>query len=160
MAALSDYLESGLLHHVFRGETFAKPSNISIALTSGVPSDDQTGTTILELSSGDGTTLSGYSRFNLGAPASDGNSKWSYTAADHTAGSGVIKNAVDVTFDQATLDWGKISGVVVLDSATHSTHPTDNPGNVLMHAELDNKRDIYIGDRVKFAVGTLQISFK
>ena len=50
MAALSDYLESGLLHHVFRGGSFAKPSNISIALTSGVPNDSQTGTTIEEVS--------------------------------------------------------------------------------------------------------------
>jgi hypothetical protein len=158
MAALSDYLESGLLHHVFRGETFAKPTNISIALTSGVPSDDQTGTTILEVASGDGTTLSGYSRVSLGDPNSVGNSKWSYTTADNTAGSGIIKNAVDITFSQATLDWGRISGVVVLDSAIHATHPTDDPGNVLMHATLDNARNIYIGDSVKFAAGTLQIS--
>tara|TARA_R110002096_G_scaffold127685_4_gene275684 strand:+ start:4044 stop:4526 length:483 start_codon:yes stop_codon:yes gene_type:complete len=159
MAALSDYLESGLLHHVFRGETFAKLSNISIALTSGIPTDDQTGTNILEVSSGDGTTLSGYSRISLGAPASDGDAKWSYTAADNTAGSGVIKNAVDITFGQATLDWGRISGVVVLDSATHSTHPSDDPGNVLMHSQLDNPRSIYIGDSVKFSTNTLQISF-
>ena len=158
MAAISDYLESGLLHHLFRGETFAKPSNISIALTSGEPTDYQTGTTIEEVSSGDGTTLSGYSRVNLGDPNSVGNAKWSYSAADSTAGSGIIKNAVDITFSQATLDWGRISGVVVLDSATHSTHPTDNPGNVLMHAKLDNDRNVYIGDSVKFAAGTLQIS--
>ena len=158
MDALSDYLESGLLHHVFRGGSFAKPSNISIALTSGVPNDSQTGTTIEEVSSGDGTTLSGYSRFTLGDPSSVGDAKWTYTAADNAAGSGIIKNAVDITFSQATLDWGKISGVVVLDSATHSTHPTDNPGNVLMHAELDNSRNVYIGDSVKFAAGTLQIS--
>ena len=158
MAAISDYLESGLLHHIFRSETFAKPTNISIALTSGIPKDYQTGTTIWEVSSGDGTTLSGYSRVSLGDPNTVGSSKWSYNTQDHSAGSGIIRNAVDITFSQATLDWGRISGVVVLDSATHSTHPTDDPGNVLMHAELDNPRNIYIGDSVKFAEGTLQIS--
>ena len=101
MTALSDYLESGLLHHVFRGGSFAKPSNISIALTSGEPTDYQTGTTIWEIPSGDGTTLSGYSRFSLGDPASVGNAKWTYTAEDRAAGSGIIKNAVDITFNQA-----------------------------------------------------------
>ena len=43
MAALSDYLESGLLHHVFRGETFAKPVHVAVALTSGVIVDSDTG---------------------------------------------------------------------------------------------------------------------
>ena len=46
MAALSDYLESGLLNHVFRGGTFDKPSNISLALTSGIPQDSNTGSTL------------------------------------------------------------------------------------------------------------------
>ena len=52
MASLSDYLESGLLHHIFRGESFSKPSKIAIALTSGVPQDSDTGFTIPELPSG------------------------------------------------------------------------------------------------------------
>ena len=33
MASLSDYLESGLLHHLFRGQTFPKPTNVAVALT-------------------------------------------------------------------------------------------------------------------------------
>ena len=68
MAALSDYLESGLLHHMFRGDIFNKPSGIGIALTSGVPVESDTGSTIPEIPSGIGGVDTGYSRINLGNP--------------------------------------------------------------------------------------------
>ena len=66
MAALSDYLESGLLNFIFRGQSFSAPSNISIALTSGAPLDSHTGSTIPELASGvDPGNSTGYSRVIL-----------------------------------------------------------------------------------------------
>ena len=74
MAALSDYLESGLLNHVFRGNTFPIPETVAIALCSGVPLESDTGVNIQEggnlweLPSGDGVTLTGYSRNSLGPP--------------------------------------------------------------------------------------------
>ena len=97
--ALSDYLESGLLKHIFLGETFSKPSNIAIALTSGEIFDHETGETILELASGDGTNLSGYSRVGLGDPSVNGDSTWTYDIDDHNAGSGLIKNSSSLSFD-------------------------------------------------------------
>ena len=51
MEALSDYLESGLLHHIFRGQSFPKPTNIAIALCCGIAKDSDTGSTIPEMSS-------------------------------------------------------------------------------------------------------------
>lgn len=88
MAALSDYLESGLLSHIFRGTAFSKPSNISIALTSGVPKDSDTGATIPELPSGvfKGNVLvsTNYSRVSLGTPASTGDSTWNSVGVDTT----------------------------------------------------------------------------
>jgi hypothetical protein len=154
MAALSDYLESGLLHHIFRGETFNKPSGIAIALTSGVPRDSDTGFTIPELPSGIGATDTGYTRINLGNPVDSGNVKWNYSSADNAVGSGVIKNASSYLFDTALTDWGWVSGIAICDNATPGN------GNVLMHATLDNPRIIYTGDSVKFDADTLQISFK
>jgi hypothetical protein len=72
MASLSDYLESGILTHVFASGTFAKPSNLSVALCSGVPRDNDTGATIPELPSGvdqgNVATSTGYARVSLGAP--------------------------------------------------------------------------------------------
>ena len=160
MAALSDYLESGLLHHIFRNESFAKPTKIVVALTAGEPQDSQTGTTIEEVASGDGSNLSGYARIDLGDPLTAGNEAWLYTTGDHAVGSGVIGNSANLVFDTALYDWGWVSGVAILDSEVHSTHPSLDPGNLLMHSKLDNPRIIYTGDSVKFDMDTLQISFK
>ena len=154
MAVLSDYLESGLLNHVFRGQTFAKPTSLAIALTSGVPSDSMTGTTINELPTGVNGSGTGYARVGMGSPSETGDEKWSFTDADFAAGSGMIRNSGQIVFNTALLDWGWVSGVAILDEATIGS------GNMLMHAELTNPRVIYIGDNVKFDMDTLEISFK
>ena len=153
MAALSDYMESGLLHYVFKGQAFPQPASICIALTSGVPLDSETGTTILELPTGvDGAT--NYNRVDLGNPVSVGNTKWSYRDEDHAAGSGMIRNSGQIIFNTALTDWGWVSGIAITDN------PTVGEGNLLMHAQLTNPRIIYTGDNVKFDVETLEISFK
>ena len=69
MAALSDYLESGLLNHLFRGSSFSKPTTIALALTSGVPSDNDTGATLPELPSGIDGASTNYLRTSLDAPS-------------------------------------------------------------------------------------------
>ena len=153
MAALSDYMESGLLHYVFKGQAFPQPASICIALTSGVPLDSHTGETIPELPTGvDGST--NYNRVELGNPISDGNTKWSYRTEDHEAGSGMIRNSGQIIFSTALTDWGWVSGIAITDN------PTVGEGNLLMHAQLTNPRIIYTGDNVKFDVETLEISFK
>lgn len=159
MTALSDYLESGLLHHVFRGETLPKFGNVAIALCSGVPTDADTGSTIPELPSGKaleggGNTANGYKRYSLGAPADSGNVKWQYNINDHNQGSGLIKNDQVFQFETALYDWGWVSGIAIVDSGEYGT------GNLLMYAELNNPRIIYQGDSVKFDLTTLQIKFK
>lgn len=153
MTALSDYMESGLLHYVFRGENFPKPANVAIALCSGVPVDSDTGLTIPEIPSGINGSGTGYSRYDLGDPSTNGDASWSYNQADHDAGSGVIKNAATLLFNNALLDWGWVSGIAIVDSGVEG-------GNVLMYAELNNPRIIYQGDSVKFDMATLQIKFK
>lgn len=109
MAALSDYLESGLLNHIFRNTAFPRPSTIAIALTSGVPLDSDTGETIPELASGvrsgfDFVTTN-YKRVVLGPPATNGDSTWNPIGVDASTAysvsgvkaSGTIVNGV-VTF--------------------------------------------------------------
>lgn len=223
MAALSDYLESGILNHLFRGTTFAKPSTIAIALTSGVPKDNDNGTNIPELPSGSPTGQTGYSRINIGSPSVNGNSFWSNVGIDATTpfavyseevnhsgyfyplylsensaksedlnnlsqiytfsntfpginfyapfdndssgvasnpgytlyeGNGFIKNSNQILFNTALSDWGWISGVAILDSEIYGS------GNLLMYAQLENPRYIYIGDNVKFDSNSLEISLK
>lgn len=88
MAALSDYLESGLLSHLFRNSAFPRPSNICIALTSGVPLDSDTGSSIPELPSGVQNGLNfvttNYQRINLGSPATGGDNTWNSVGIDAT----------------------------------------------------------------------------
>ena len=170
MAALSDYLESGLLNHVFRGGSFPKPTNVSVALTSGIPLDSNTGKAIVyggylpEIPSGidfnGNPTLqavssgTGYERVPLGDPSVAGNTKWSHTENDIATGSGFIRNSGNIIFNTALTDWGWVSGIAIIDNSTLGD------GNLLMHAQLSNPRVIYTGDNVKFDVGTLEISFK
>ncbi len=89
MAAISDYLEDKLLNHIFRQSSFDKPSNISIALTSDVAKDNQTGTDaeFPELPSSVGTGPSavntGYARINLGDPEDVNDLNWRNVGVDN-----------------------------------------------------------------------------
>lgn len=162
MSAFSDYLESGLLHHVFRGQSFPKPANIAIALCSGVPVDSDTGVSnyanagpLPELPSGDNNGQdTGYRRYDLGDPSLLGDDFWTYDISDHNVGSGLIKNTNTILFPTALTDWGWISGIAIVDSGEYGV------GNMLMYSELSNPRVIYQGDSVKFDLSTLQIKFK
>ena len=71
MAALSDYLEGQLLNHLFRDESFPKPSEVAVALTSGVPLDSDTGETLPELPSGIDGLDTRYRRKSLGSPSAN-----------------------------------------------------------------------------------------
>lgn len=235
MAALSDYLESGILKHLFFGETFTSPSNISIGLTSTVPTDLDSGETIQELPSGDFKGASfvdtGYRRINLGN-STDGNGVWNQVGVDTTTafqvnsvesgvglfpnsgyfyplyldptkavsestagtpaataftfsethpdvifygpnglvvsgdysstdpgyieydGNGFIKNKNQIAFPTANTHWGFISGIVITDSQFVGS------GNVLMYSELQNPRNIFTGDSIKFDTNSLEISLK
>jgi hypothetical protein len=88
MAALSDYLESSLLNHIFRGSSFPKPSSIAIALTSSVPLESNTGSTLPELpsgvSKGANFVTTNYKRVSLGNPLTSGNTIWNAVGVDDT----------------------------------------------------------------------------
>lgn len=88
MAALSDYLESALLKHLFRSENLPKPSSIAVALTSSVPKDSDNGTNLPELPSGitrgSIATSTNYQRINLGNPVESGDIFWRNVGVDDT----------------------------------------------------------------------------
>ena len=141
MTALSDYLESGLLHHIFRGQPFTPPSGISIALCSGVPRESDSGETIPELPAEIDGVSTGYKRRWLGDPKEgdptrSGDFYWSHSADDYNAGSGVIKNSQLLMFENAVQDWGWVSGLAICDSGQVGS------GNLLMYAQLNNPRII------------------
>jgi len=99
MPALSDYLESGILNHIFRNAPFPKPSNISVALTSGVPLDSDNGTTIPEIPSGveRGNLFvnTNYRRLNLFNPATSGDATWNSIGVDNSTAYAVFSNEVN-----------------------------------------------------------------
>ena len=239
MAAISDYLESQLLNHLFRGSDFQKPDTIAIALTNAVPKDSDTGATIDKIPLTDGPRNTGYTRVNLGDPAVSGDGSWSAVgddtvttfsvyldgenvSAEHSIdgilasnaigsgyfypaylsesvaqsldpvgsvvtltfpekfpsvelyspassfqsgvmldpgyttyeGNGFIKNLGNISFREADTNWGIVSGVAILDSATHGE------GNLLMHAPLTFAREIREGDSISFNIRSLEISLK
>lgn len=138
MPSLSQYSQSGLYNHFFRAATFSKPTTIAIALTTNVPRENDTGATISELAN-----ANGYARVTNAS----GDAYWRH----FIPGSG--DNLTEIAFPTATADWGYVSGVVILDSATHGA------GNVLMHGSLPTPRDIKSGDVFRFSVGNFDVYF-
>jgi len=137
MANASDYLEQQLYNHIFRDDTFAKPTTIAIGLTLNVPADDGSYTEV--------ANAGGYARY----VHASGNATWSEMTAP---GSGT--NAIEFAFPVAIADWGTVSGVIITDDATW------NGGNVLMHGTLSSPRNVQTGDTFKFSAGNMDVSFQ
>lgn len=145
MAAASNYLENKLADHIFRTTTFTQPSVLAIALCLSASDDTDTGATIDEVSGGS------YARVTL----NPGNANWKGTHNSTTGASsgtgGTVKNAVDITFPTATADWGDITDVAILDSATLGA------GNLLYYGPLGATKTVANGDTFKFLADALQI---
>jgi hypothetical protein len=135
MANASDYLEQQIYNHIFRDDTFSKPSTIAIGLTLDIPTDDGSYTEV--------PNANGYARY----PNASGDSVWSIMAAP---GSGT--NDIEFAFPAATADWGTVSGVIITDDETY------NGGNVLMHGTLGSPRNVQTGDTFKFAISSIDVS--
>lgn len=134
---ISNYLESGILNHLFRTGTFSKPATLAIALCSGAPTD--TGLAGNELAS-----AGAYARQLLG-PA---DANWSFVSQG-AGGSGTTSNLSTITFPQATANWGTITHVAIMDSGVYGA------GNMLMYDRLVASRTINTNDTFTFAIGDL-----
>jgi hypothetical protein len=67
-----------------------------------------------------------------------------------TATDGIVTSSADVTFPQATANWGTISYIGLLDDLTS--------GNLLMHTPLTTSKTIDEGDIFKVPLGQLTAS--
>ena len=126
MAELSNYLENKLLDHVLRNESFTSPTTVYVDLYTSNPGDDNSGT---EVSGGS------YARQILNVT---------------TATGGIVTSSADVTFPQATAQWGTISHIGLLDALSS--------GNLLMHTPLTTSRLVDTGDVIKISTGDLTAS--
>ena len=123
MAELSDYLEDKLLDHVLRGTSYTSPTTVYVGLYTTDPGDDNSGTEV------------------------DGGCYARQVVSVTTASGGVVTSSGDVTFPQATDNWGTITHIGLLDALTS--------GNLLMHTELTTSRLIETGDVLKISDGNL-----
>lgn len=119
MAALSDYLEDKLLNHLFRDVSFPQPSEIAIALTSGVPLDSDTGETLPELPSGVDGLDTRYRRRSLGSP---NNNTWHGVGVD----GGTAYTVYQSTNDPSTSGYFYPIYLEQSDAASNSTNSLAN----------------------------------
>ena len=111
---------------MLRNQAFTPPSTLYLALYTDDPTDADTGT---EVSGG------GYARQSFTLTAASG---------------GASSNSADITFPQATADWGTITHVGIRDAATG--------GNLLMHSALDASKTVNNGDTFKINAGDLDVT--
>ena len=92
---------------------------------------------ILSATAGGGTEVSGgaYARQAVTLAAASG---------------GASENSADITFPQATADWGTITHLALMDALTG--------GNMLMHTPLDASKEVNNGDTFKINAGDLDVT--
>jgi hypothetical protein len=126
MAEISNYLEDALINGTLRATTFTAPAAVYVSLHTADPTD-----------AGTGTEVSGGSYIRQAA-----------TFAAPSNGSSATD--ADVTFPQATGNWGTIGWIGIWDAQT--------TGNLLYHTALDTSKAIDTGDIFKIATGSLTVT--
>jgi hypothetical protein len=126
MAEFSNYLENKLLDHILKAVSYTSPTTVYVGLFTSDPTD-----------AGSGTEVSGgsYARQILSVT---------------TASGGIVTSSADVTFPQATANWGTISHIGLLDAITS--------GNLLMHTPLTTSKVIETDDILKINSGNLTVT--
>ena len=129
MGSFTNYWENKILDHIF-GKVNYTPPTIFVGLSTANPLDDASG---------------------LAEPSGNGYARIQTTASDWSAASGgSLNNANDITFPQATGNWGIITHFALFDAATG--------GNMLAHGVLSQSRTVDSLEIARFGVGDLDMS--
>ncbi len=132
----SNFLETGILNHVFRTATLAKLTNVHVSLHTADPTDAGTGAEV---------TGGAYARVAVGVADANWNAP-----GDDGAGNQQISNVNAITFPAPTANWGTVTHLGIWDAAT--------AGNLLYRGALTTSRTINNGDGApSFAAGTLVV---
>jgi hypothetical protein len=126
MAEMSNHLENALINATLRNTTYTSPAAVYISLHTADPTDD-----------GSGAEVSGGSYIRQSA---------TFAAPSN----GASATSADVTFPQATGNWGTIGWIGIWDAQT--------TGNMLYHTALDASKAIDTGDIFKIASGSLTVT--
>lgn len=128
MSSISNYLENAWLNHVLKGTAFTQPTNVYLALSTADPGED--GSTIAE-------------------PV--GNNYARALANSWAAASARSKSTnADITFNQASGNWGTISHWALFDASTN--------GNMLAYGAFGTSKAVGNGVTPKVTSGNLTIS--
>jgi hypothetical protein len=126
MAEFTNYLEEKLLDHVLRNQSFTSPTTAYVGLFTAAPNDG-----------GGGTEVSGGS--------------YARQAASFSAASGGLTTTdTDISFPQATANWGTVVAIGIHDSIV--------TGNLLMYTDLTTSKTIDQGDILKISTGSLTVT--
>jgi hypothetical protein len=129
MGSFADYWENEILDHLF-GKGSYTPPTIYVGLSTADPTDDTSG---------------------LAEPSGGSYARVATAGADwNVASGGAIDNTNDITFPEATGNWGTITHFVLFDAAS--------AGNMLAHGALSVSKSISSGDTAKFAAGDLDVT--
>ena len=129
MAEFSTYMENAIVN-LMRSVAFTQiPAYVALFKSPASDAELEAGTLTNEVSGG------AYARqlAGLSAPAD-----------------GVTANAADITFPTATVNWGTVTHVALMDAAT--------AGNVLMWSLLDASKIVNSGDTFKINLGDLDVT--
>lgn len=126
MAEISNYLENALINGTIRGTSYTAPSTVYVGLYTSDPTDANTGTEV---------TGGSYAR---------------QSATFAAPSNGSSASNADITFPQATANWGTVGWIGILDASTS--------GNLLYHTALDASKTIETGDIFKIASGNLTVT--
>ena len=129
--AKTAYLEKKLLNHVLLGENYTPPATLYLALFTADPG--RAGAQTSEISD------PAYARLPVTFTA----------AADDDESGSYCENAYDIEFAQATVDWGTVTHVMIMDAETG--------GNGLYYGALEIEKLIGVGDFVRVPAGELVI---
>ena len=129
MANLSDYAENKLLDHLLGTTSFTMPTQLYVALYTTATDDASGGTEVP----------------NAGA--------YARTLVDFSASvAGAANPTADVVFPEATTNWGTVTHIALVDSATYGA------GNRLMHGPLTASKLIDIGDTFRIPLADLDVA--
>jgi len=139
MGALSNYLESGILNHIFRESKLSDWKILYVGLVSSYSA------TTLENGVSNEITNASYKR--QAVPVK--NTVWSepYASGNATA----IHNASGITFPPSDGDTGNVQGVIICTA--------ESGGDLLFHGPLTNTRNVTDQSQFVFPSGSLKVTF-
>jgi hypothetical protein len=143
MSSMTDFLENKIADHLFRATSYSKPATLYYALFTVAPSD-----------AGGGTEVTGGSYARVAVTVNDTNFNGTHgnTTGASSGTSGVISNAVAITFPAPTANWGTAVSWAIMDAAS--------AGNMLFEGALQANKTINNGDAApSFTAGSFTMTF-